>query len=279
MNSSTRTLPWGRIGTQALFLTLAAVILVPIVVVLFASFKTPLQIAVDFPLAPPTEPTLANWATVFSKGNILQSLMNSLVLVVVSVSVNAFLASSVAYCISRFRFPGKKLVMALFLIGMMVPGVITEITRFSIIRDLGAYNTLWGPMLIYIAADMMQLYVFLQFMNTLPVSLDESAMIDGCSYYQIYLRIIVPLIVPAIATLSILKMLEIMNDMYIPYLYMPSPQLKTLSTILMYFSSSQLGTWNNLSAALIIVMLPTTLMFLAFQKAVFRGIAAGAVKE
>lgn len=278
MNSS-RTLPWGRIGTQALFVFLAAVILLPIAVVLFASFKTPLQIAVDFPLAPPVDPTLANWATVIGKGNILQSLWNSLVLVLVSVTVNAFLASSVAYSISRFRFRGKKLVMALFLVGMMVPGVITEITRFSIIRDIGAYNTLWGPMLIYIAADMMQLYVFLQFMNTLPVSLDESAMIDGCNYYQIYLKIIVPLIVPAIATLSILKMLEIMNDMYIPYLYMPSPQLKTLSTILMYFSSSQLGTWNNLSAALIIVMLPTTLMFLLFQKAVFRGIAAGAVKE
>lgn len=265
--------------TMILFLFLAALIFIPVLVVLFASFKTPLQIAVDFPLLPPLDPTFKNWSTVISKGNILGSLANSMFLVVFSVVLNTFLASSVAYSISRFKFRGKKLVLGMFMVGMVVPGVITEITRFGIIQDLGVYNTLLAPLLIYIGADLMQLYVFLQFMATVPVSLDESAMLDGCSYFQIYLRIVFPLVIPAAATLSILKMVDIMNDMYIPFLYMPSPQLKTLSTILIYFSSSQLGTWNNLSAALIMVMLPTTLLYLIFNKAVFRGIAAGAVKE
>lgn len=269
---------FGRNLRVAFFLLLSAVILVPILVVVFASFKTPLQIAVDFPLQFPVHPTIKNWANILGKGKMLQSLFNSLVLVLVSVGINTFLASSVAYCLSRFNFRGKKTITTLFLIGMLVPGVITEITRFGVIKSLGAYNTLFAPMLIYIGADLMQLYVFIQFMNTLPVSLDESGMLDGCSYFQIYYKIIFPLVIPAAATLSILKMVEIMNDMFIPFLYMPSPKLKTMSTILMYFSSSQMGTWNNLSAALILVMLPTTILFLLFNKAVFGGITAGAVK-
>lgn len=274
-----RPVDWFAIGTMTFFVLLAILIFAPLLIVLFASLKSPLQIAVDFPLAPPLIPTVENWITVLQSGNILGSLGNSMILVIFSVGINAFLASSVAYCLSRFEFRGKKLVMAFFLVAMLVPGVITEISRFGIIRSLGVYNTLLAPILIYIGADMMQLYVYLQFMNTLPISLDESGMLDGASYFTIYLRIIFPLTVPAAATLGILKMVEIMNDMFIPYLYMPSPKLKTLTTVLLQFSGSQNGSWNNLSAAIILVMLPTTILYIIFNKAIFRGIAAGAVKE
>jgi raffinose/stachyose/melibiose transport system permease protein len=274
-----RPVTWFGVVTITFFAFLAVLIFAPLLIVLFASLKSPLQIAVDFPLAPPLDPTGENWLTVLRSGNILRSLGNSLILVVFSVGINAFLASSVAYCLSRFEFRGKKLVMVFFLVAMLVPGVITEISRFGIIKSLGIYNTLLAPILIYIGADMMQLYVYLQFMNTLPVSLDESAMLDGASYFTIYWRIIFPLTLPAVATLSILKMVEIMNDMFIPYLYMPSPNLKTLTTVLLQFSGAQNGSWNNLSAAIILVMLPTTILYIIFNKAVFRGIAAGAVKE
>ena len=279
LKSPRRPADWFAIATITFFVLLAILIFAPLLIVLFASLKTPLQIAVDFPLAPPLAATFENWQTVLQSGNILGSLGNSMILVIFSVGINTFLASSVAYCISRFEFRGKKLVLAIFLVAMLVPGVITEISRFGIIKSLGVYNTLLAPILIYIGADMMQLYVYLQFMNTLPVSLDESAMMDGASYFTIYWRIILPLTLPAAATLSILKIVEIMNDMFIPYLFMPSPKLKTLTTVLLQFSGAQNGSWNNLSAAIILVMLPTTILYIVFNKAVFRGIAAGAVKE
>jgi raffinose/stachyose/melibiose transport system permease protein len=126
---------------------------------------------------------------------------------------------------------------------------------------------------------MMQIYIYLQFMNKIPISLDESAMIDGCSYFTICWRIIFPLVLPATATLAILKMVDVINDMYIPYLYMPSPKLHTLTTALMFFSGERNTFWNYLSSGIIIVVLPTFLLYIMFQKFIFKGITAGAVKE
>ena len=107
----------------------------------------------------------------------------------------------------------------------------------------------------------MQLYIYRQFISTLPVSLDESALLDGCGYFGLFTRIIFPLLAPATATVVIIKAINIINDMYIPYLYMPKNKLRTLT------------------AGIIIVMLPTILIYLFFQRYILAGIAAGAVKE
>lgn len=119
----------------------------------------------------------------------------------------------------------------------------------------------------------------MQFMRQIPRSIDESAMIDGCSYFGIYWRIVFPIVIPATATLAILKVVDVMNDMYIPYLYMPSSKLRTMTTALMAFTNSRSGSMVALSAAVIVVMIPTILIYLFFQKYIFAGIVAGAVKE
>jgi raffinose/stachyose/melibiose transport system permease protein len=265
---------------RATILTLMVfVVILPLTITIFASMKTPLELGNTTPLTPPAHLMLANYLTVFQVGGVFRSFFNSMYLVVVSLIINTFLASTVSYCLSRFDFKLKKLVLLLFLMGMIVPVYVTEISRFGIIKMLGLYNTHWAAITIYAGADMMQVYVYMQFMSQIPKSLDESAMLDGLPLYKIYWRIILPLLLPAVATLGILKMVDIMNDMYIPFLYMPSMKLRTLTTNLMAaFSDSRLGAWQNLSAAIIIVMLPVTIIYLIFQKQVMRGIMAGAVK-
>lgn len=248
-------------------------------VTVFASFKSAPEIGSTSPLGWPKNFQLENYRNVFRLGNIGRSFMNSIFQVVVSLLINTILASSVSYCLSRFDFKLKKLVYLFFLLGMIVPVYVTEISRFGVIKMLGAYNTRWAGILIYAGADMMQIFVYLQFINQIPRSLDESAMIDGLPTWKIYWNIILPLIMPAVATLGILKMVDIMNDMYIPFLYMPAVQLRTLTTNLMAaFADPRLGTWQNLSAAIVVVMLPVTLIYLIFQKQVMRGIMSGAVK-
>lgn len=265
---------------RALFLSLMVVmVVVPLLVTIFASLKTPVEIGSSSPLAFPQNPTWENYAIVFGLGGIFRSFLNSLFLVVFSLIINTILASTVSYCLTRFEFKLKKVVLLLFLLGMIVPVYVTEISRFGIIKMLGIYNTRWAAVLIYAGADMMQVYVYLQFISQIPKSLDESAMLDGLPLWKIYWKIILPLIMPAVATLGILKMVDIMNDMYIPFLYMPSMSLRTLTTNLMAaFADPRLGAWQNLSAAIIIVMMPVTLCYLIFQKQVMRGIMAGAVK-
>jgi multiple sugar transport system permease protein len=202
-----------------------------------------------------------------------------MILVVTSVILNTLLASMVSYCLSRFEFKLKKVFLLAFMIGMLVPTIVTEVARFGIINSLGMYNTLLAPIVIYAAADMMQIYIYIQFINKIPISLDESAMIDGASYFKIFWKIIFPLVLPASATLAILKMVDIINDMYIPFLYMPSTKLHTLTTALMYFTGERNTFWNFLSAGIIVVMLPTIILYIIFQKFIFKGITAGAVKE
>lgn len=161
---------------------------------------------------------------------------------------------------------------------MIVPSFVTEIARFGIINKLGLYNTIWAPIVIYVGTDLLQIYIYMQFINAIPKALDESARMDGCSLFGIYFRIILPNIIPAMATLAILKTVDIMNDMYVPYLYMPSLKLRTLTTSLMSFADARTGSVVQLSAGCIIVMFPTFLLYLFFSKYIFKGIVAGAVK-
>ena len=184
-----------------------------------------------------------------------------------------------AFIIERFNFKFKKVIVGLFFAGMLIPTFVTEIARFKIINGLMLYNSLGAPIVIYVASDLMQLYIYRQFISTLPTSLDESALLDGCDYFGLFWRIIFPLLAPATATVVIIKAINIINDMYVPYLYMPKNSLRTLTTFLMNFANAQQGSWQKLAAGIIIIMLPTILIYVFFQRYILAGVAAGAVKE
>lgn len=253
----------------------------PILVVIFASLKTKGAMVTTSPLWLPEldKITWANYEKVFKNKMLISAFKNSFLIVFVSIFFNVFLGSVTAYCLERFEFRFKKIIFGLFIMGMMIPTFVTEIARFKLIQSMGLYNTLGAPILIYIASDLMQIYIYRQFIAKIPVSLDESALVDGCSYFRVFGQIIFPLLAPATATLIIIKSVNIINDMYIPYLYMPNNKLKTLTTFLMDYAGAQQGSWQKLSAAIVIVMIPTVIIYIFFQKYILEGISAGAVKE
>ena len=263
-----------------IFIFISAIVILPMLVTFFASFKTLAQIGSESAIKPPTSLMLDNYKDVFKNGQVFVALKNSSILVVVAVVANSILSTMVAYCLTRFNFKLKKAYFAIFMIGLIIPGIVTEISRFGIITNLKLYNTLFAPILIYIGADLMQIYIYNQFLEQIPLSIDESAMMDGASYFTIYWKIIFPMVVPATATLGILKAVDVLNDMYIPFLYMPGVEHRTLSTLLFnYVQNPQTSSMPKLSAAAIIIMIPTLVIYFIFQKYIFSGIAAGAVKE
>lgn len=278
-SSKNRNVKIKKILTHLVLLVAVVIILLPLLVTLFASFKTRQQLGVEFPLKPPSSINFENYKVAFTEGKFLLGLKNSIILVVIGVIINTVIGTTTAFVIGRFNFKFKKVIIALFMLGMIVPSVLTEITRFNLISNLGIYNTILAPIIIYASTDALQLYVYLQFLEKIPVSLDESARIDGCGYFGTFFRVIFPLLLPATVTLAIIKTVWIINDMYIPYLYMPSPKLQTLTTTLMKFSSGRFSSWENLSAAIVLVALPTIIVFVFLQKYIFAGIVAGAVKE
>lgn len=268
-----------QIVKQLICIGMVIIVMLPILLTLFAALKTKGDMVNSSPLMLPAEPTFENFQKVLGDKYLLVGFKNVGIILAVSLFFNILLGTITAYIIERFEFRFKKVVVALFFIGMLVPTFVTEIARFKIINGIGLYNTIGAPILIYVASDLMQLYIYRQFISTLPVSLDESALLDGCSYFQLFTRIIFPLLAPATATVAIIKSITIINDMYIPYLYMPKNKLRTLTTFLMDYANAQQGSWQTLAAGIIIVMLPTILIYIFFQRYILSGVAAGAVKE
>ncbi len=268
-----------KIVSYILFTGICMAVLIPLLITLFAALKTPVQLGADFPLMPPRELYFKNFGAVFREPNLWTGFKNSFFLAGVSVVLNALMGSMTAYCLNRFNFRLKKVILGLFLLGMIIPIYVTEVARFGIIKNMGLYNTIFAPIVIYAATDLLQIYIYLQFIQKIPVSLDESAMLDGCTYFGIFWKIIFPLLLPATATLAIIKAVEVLNDMYVPYLYMPGSALRTMTTMLMGYSNAMYGSWSSLSAAILIIMAPTLVIYFIFQKYIFAGIVAGAIKE
>ena len=266
---------------QLICLSMVAIVLAPILITLFAALKTKADMVQTSPLLLPAieNITFDNFKKVLTDKYLLIGFKNTGILLVVSLFFNVIIGTITAFIIERFDFKGKKLVVALFFIGMLIPTFVTEIARFKVIQGLNLYNTLAAPIVIYIASDLMQLYIYRQFISNLSPSLDEAALIDGCSYFGLFIKIIFPLLEPATATVCIIKAITIINDMYIPYLYMPKNKLRTLTTFLMNYSNAQQGSWQNLAAGIIIIMIPTVLLYVFFQRYILAGVSAGAVKE
>ncbi len=270
-----------QIGKQIICIGMVILVILPILLTLFAAFKTKGDMVKTSPLLlPPLERiTFENFAKVLKDKYLLVGFKNTGIILVVSIFFNVLFGTMTAFIIERFNFKFKKVIVGLFFAGMLIPTFVTEIARFKIINGLMLYNSLGAPIVIYVASDLMQLYIYRQFISTLPTSLDESALLDGCDYFGLFWRIIFPLLAPATATVVIIKAINIINDMYVPYLYMPKNSLRTLTTFLMNFANAQQGSWQKLAAGIIIVMLPTILIYVFFQRYILAGVAAGAVKE
>lgn len=257
----------------------AFIVLAPLAMLLLASFKTPMEIALGNPFDLPEALRADNFVKVFYQAKMGTALKNSMILSLLSVGFNILLGTMTAYVLIRYEFKLKKLIMGMFLFAMVLPFYTTEIARFQIINKMGLYNTLLAPLIIYIGTDMMQIYIYAQYIEKIPFSLEEAAMIDGASFVQIFRKVIFPLLLPASSTLGIIKFVEVINDMYIPYLYMPSSRLSTLSTALMKFAGQRNMDWGKLSAAILFVLLPTMVIYLIFQRTIMDGMTCGAVKE
>ncbi|MFI6207734.1 carbohydrate ABC transporter permease [Streptomyces sp. NPDC051041] len=255
-------------------------VLLPLVVVFLTSLKTSREMADDSgALALPDDPFhLGNYVTAFEDGRMLTAFANTAVILVVAIGGTILIGSMTAYAIDRFTFRFKKLVVTLFLVAALVPGVTTQVATFQIVNSLGLFDTLWAPIALYMGTDIVSIYIFLQFVRSIPVSLDEAARLDGANAFTIYRKVIFPLLKPAIATVVIVKGINVYNDFYIPFLYMPSEELGVISTSLFRFKGPFGAHWETISAGTVLVILPTLIVFLFLQRFIYNGFMRGATR-
>ncbi|MQM27911.1 carbohydrate ABC transporter permease [Glycomyces albidus] len=265
-------------GAKYLSLVIAAAVtLVPLVTVVFASFKTPAEYGSTGPMTPPANWfNFANFATAFDSGGMLEGFLNTGIVLAVSLAGTVFIGTMAAYGLDRFEFRGKRLVFGLFLVATLVPGVTSQVATFQLINGMGLYDTRTALILLFMGTDIIAIYLFIQFMQSIPASLDEAAMLDGANRWTIYWMIVLPLLRPAIATVVIIKGIAIYNEFYAPFLYLPSEGL--ISTSLFRFKGPFGAQWEVISAGTLIVIIPTLVAFLFLQRWIYKGLTTGAVK-
>lgn len=255
----------------------AIVALLPLLVVFIGSFKSNEEFLSTGVLSLPKQFDLTNYKTAFINGQMLLGFKNTLFIFIVSMLGKLTLGSMFAYAVNRFDFKFKKLIMTLFMVAMLIPGITSQVATFQVIEGLGLFNTIWSVIILNLGTDVVSLYIFMQYLDEIPISLDESAYLDGAGYFKIFWKIILPNLKAPIVTMLIISGVGVYNDFYNPFLYMPSAKLKVISTALFAFKGPYGTNWPVILAGVIIVIMPILVVFVTLQKYIYNGVA-GSVK-
>ena len=255
------------------------IVFIPLVVVFLGSFKNNTEFLSSNVFALPQKLEWSNYKTAFMDGNVLLGLKNTGIILVISCIGTIITGTMTAYVVQRFNTLFGKIMKGAFLVATLFPNIAMQVTVYRIMNSFHLVGHMAAPIILYIGTDIISIYIFIQFLNNISYSLDESAIMDGANYFTVYLKIILPLLKPAIATVLTIKMISIYNDFYTPQLYMPSEKLAVVSTALYRFIGPYGAKWEIIFAGIIICIIPTLIIFLCLQKQIYAGLVNGSVKE
>ena len=280
MNTGARTKRTVIRTLEYLALLLACFIaLLPIWSSFTTSFKTAEEYGKTNAMALPQNwLNFGNYAQVWTEGDMLRAFLTSASVVVVVVAVSVMMGSMLAYVLNRFRFPGNGLIRNLFMIATLIPGIAMQVTTYQIMKERGFLNSIVGYMILMSGTDVISIYIFLQDFENLDGALDESAVLEGCTYFGVFFKILLPLTKPAIITVAVLKGVGVYNEYYNANLYLQSNSWRTISTALSSFSGPFKSSYNIICAGVLLTLIPSLVVFLIFQKQVYAGLASGSVK-
>ena len=256
------------------------VAVLPVVSCVITAFKTEEEYqSTNVMTLPSSWLNFDNVLQAFSRANMGRAFINSIIVLVSVLVVSVLVGTSLAYVLNRFQFPGNGLIRSLFLFATLLPGVAMQVAVYEIMDNLNFINTLYGYIIMMCGTDVIAIYIYIQFFENISVSLDESAIIDGASYFTIYYKILLPLLKPAIVTACILKGVGTYNEYYCANLYLQNKKLlPTVATSLYTFVGPLGSKYNLICAGVIISLLPALIVFILFQKQIYSGMTAGSVK-
>lgn len=263
----------------AFLICMTFVFAMPMLFTLLSSVKKKTEIF-SKPFSLPEVFQWSNYIAAWKGANMSQYFVNSLIQAGATVIVLAIVSTMAAYVLSRFHFKGNKLLLVFFLLGMMVPMHTVLVPVSYIIGVFNLKNNIAALVLIYVAFNLpFSIMVISTFMRGVNRSLEEAALIDGATYFQIYRKVMLPLCVPAISTVSIFNFLGAWNNILFPLLFINDKSLKPIALGLLNFNGERGSDYGPLMAAIVITVAVPLIIYLLFQEKVEGGLAAGAVKE
>jgi multiple sugar transport system permease protein len=280
----------GRLIAWAALLAMLAITLLPLWMLVKTALVPNAMLFDQSATLLPAQPTLDNFRRVLGllspeQGialggsgadiNFARALGNSVLFTAIVVVMQVTCASMAAYAFARLRFPGNRLLFALFVASMMVPGVVTFIPNFVLMRDLGLLNTLAGMLAPFCLMQGFSVFFLRQFFLSIPRDLEEAALLDGASHAYVFFRIVLPLSATPIATIAMLTGINIWNEFFWPYLVGRDESLQVLPVALQVFKTQTpqgQPDWTGLMAAATIAVLPTVLLLVALGRRVVESV-------
>ena len=266
-----------RIG-EILMLCLCVIFFIPFYYLLVNTFKQP-QDATMSPMSLPIKNfTLDLYKQAFESINFLSSLKNSVIITVVSVCIIIIIGSMASYAINRHQNKLTKFLFFYFLVGFMVPAQTTMIPLFNLMSKLGLQNSVAGMIILYSSWCNFALFMYQGFLGGVPKDLEEAARIDGANLWQLFWKIVFPLLKPVTTTIVIFDVMWIWNDFMMPYLFISSSDKFTLIMEVYKGVGQFSNNWTVMLCTMVIVLLPIAVFYIAMQKHIIEGITSGAVK-
>lgn len=266
-----RSLAWWLVG-----LLLAIPLVGPFIIMLAASFQKSRQYFTGVWDWLPSQPTLRNYELIFTRSSMLRWTFNSLVIATIPVSVSVLVSLAAGYIFARKHFRGREALFWLLLSSLMIPFQVTLVPLYLMMKRIGWIDTYWVltvPPMVSVTG----IFLMRQFVQTIPVTLEEAAQLDGCSPWQILRFVIAPLSKTAIATLGTLGFISAWNSFLYPLIFTASESMRPLTVGLATFADTTSSFSINMAAATI-NFLPTFAIFLFFQRYFVKGIALGGMK-
>ena len=270
---------WVRWVLFAVVLVAAAVWLTPFVVALLTSFRTNDDILSRGLLAFPQSVNLQSFADAWTRGDLSRFLPNSFIVTIPALLVTLGLSSFSAYALSRFDFRGRRLLLGVFVGGMMLPFQILLLPVFRLSERMGIYDTYWALIAIHAAFQLgFCTFVLRNYMVTIPSSLSEAARIDGAGEWRIYAGIIMPLVIPAIAAVATLEFTWIFNDYIWALILVRSSDKMPVTAGLAIRQGQYIQDWTVIISGALMATLPTVAVFVFLQKYFIQGLTLGSGK-
>jgi multiple sugar transport system permease protein len=227
----------------------------------------------------PEKPTLAGYVTILRDSPYVLFLRNSTVVAVASTVISLIIACLGAYAIARLNFPGRALLARLLVCTYLVPASLLFIPLFAMLSALRLTDSLPGLTIAYLSGDVpFCTWLLMGYFKSVPVELEEAALVDGCNRVTALLRVVLPVSLPALVVVTFFCFTRAWNEFLYAYVFTSTNKARTITTGLVNFMSADVFYWGPLMASTIISALPPVIMFLLLQRWVVKGLTLGAVK-
>ncbi|MEB3065542.1 carbohydrate ABC transporter permease [[Mycobacterium] zoologicum] len=262
----------GLLGVYAGLIAVAACALFPILWALSGSLKR--QAEISRPMLLPADPQWSNYVEVFSRMPFWRMFVNTVLYAGAVTAGQVFFCSLAGYAFARLPFTGRDTLFVLYLATLMVPLTVTVIPQFILMRVFGWTDTMWAMIIPGLFGSAFGTYLMRQFFATLPVDLEEAAILDGCSPWQVYWRILLPHAKPAVMVLAVLTWINVWNDFLWPLLMIQRKAIATLTLGLVWMQGEYVAEWPVLMAASMLMLAPLIAIYAVAQRSFVSGIAA-----